>query len=242
MLLIAAHLFLTGCAAAPLLLATGAAGYLATQEEPKQKFEKFLQDLDKSIKQTTQRISGEQPTGEIDSKQPIEKQSGEQPAEEIADEEPAGRIDDEEPVGRIGGEKPVSKIAGQQLIKKNAGEKPVGKQRRQNSPSGFVFTLQKVSISSDTVKKGEEVKLVLRYVIMGAPAEGVKVAGKSTLSIEGKELMVLDDKSTTKENGTWENTLTFAVPDSATPGKYTITQELSTQGLTRSSHRSFTVL
>lgn len=233
MLLIAAHLFLTGCAAAPLLLATGAAGYLATQEEPRQKFEKFLQDLDKSIKQTTQRISDEQPTEEIDSKQPGEKQSGEQPTEEITYEEP---------VRRIAGEKPVGKIAGQQPVKKNAVEKPVGKQISQNSPSGFVFTFKNASITSDTVKKGEEIRLVLRYVIMGAPAEGVKVAGKSTLSTDGKELMVLDDKSTTKENGTWENTLTFAVPDSATPGKYTITQELSAHGLTRRTQRSFTVL
>lgn len=224
MLLIAAHLFLTGCAAAPLLLATGAAGYLATQEEPRQKFEKFLQDLDKSIKQTTQRISDEQPTEEIDSKQPVEKQSGEQPTEEITYE------------------KPVRRIAGEKPVKKNVVEKPVGKQISQNFPSRFVLTFQNASITSDTVKKGEEIRLVLRYVIMGAPAEGVMVAGKSTLSTEGKELMVLDDKSTTKENGTWENTLTFAVPDSATSGKYTITQELSAHGLTRRTQRSFTVL
>jgi len=223
-LLIAAHLFLTGCAAAPLLLATGAAGYLATQEEPRQKFEKFLQDLDKSIKQTTQRISDEQPTEEIDSKQPVEKQSGEQPTEEITYE------------------KPVRRIAGEKPVKKNVVEKPVGKQISQNFPSRFVLTFQNASITSDTVKKGEEIRLVLRYVIMGAPAEGVMVAGKSTLSTEGKELMVLDDKSTTKENGTWENTLTFAVPDSATSGKYTITQELSAHGLTRRTQRSFTVL
>jgi hypothetical protein len=232
-LLTAAHLFLTGCAAAPLLLATGAAGYLATQEEPGQKFEKFLLDLDKSIKQTTQKISGEQPIEEIDSKQPVERQSGEQPTEEIASEEP---------VGKIAGEKSVSKVVGQQPLKKNAAEKAAGKQKRQNSPSGFILTLQNASISSDTVKTGEEVKFVLRYVVMGAPAEGVKVAGKSTLSTAGKELMVLENNSATKENGTWENTLTFAVPGSATPGKYTITQELSAQGLTRSSQRSFTVL
>lgn len=64
---------------------------------------------------------------------------------------------------------------------------------------------------------------------------------KSILLVGSKELTVLKDESTTKENGTWENTLTFTVPDSATPGEYTVRQELRAQKLTRSAQRSFTV-
>lgn len=213
---IAAPFFLTGCAA-PLLIAAGAAGtgYLATQEEPAKKVDKFLQDLDKSIKQTTK------------------KNFDKQPVEEITGEQPPGEITSEKPTEEIAGEQPVGNVAG---------KKPVGKQSYHHPQAGLIFTIQKASLSPDKVKKGEEVKLSLRYVITGAPAKGLKVTGKSTLSIDSKNLMVLEEKPTTKENGTWENTLTFAVPDSAQPGKYTIIQELSAQGLTRSSQRSFTVL
>ncbi len=61
------------------------------------------------------------------------------------------------------------------------------------------------------------------------------------MSREGKELTVLKDESTERENGTWENTLTFAVPESAQSGKYTVTLRVSAQGQTRTAQRSFTV-
>lgn len=129
-----------------------------------------------------------------------------------------------------------------QTTRKITGEQPTGKQINYEPRHGVVLTIQKVSIAPTKVKQGEQVKVTLQYVIMGAPAAGLKVTEKNTLLSGGKELTVLKDESTTKENGTWENTMTFAVPDSATPGKYTIHQELSAQGLTRSSRRSFTVL
>ena len=129
-----------------------------------------------------------------------------------------------------------------QTTKKIRGEQPTGKQINYEPQNGLVLKIQKSSITPTKVKKDEQVTLTLQYVIMGAPAAGIKVTEKSTLLSDGKELTILKDESTTKENGTWENTLTFAVPDSAKPGKYTIIQELSAQGLTRSSPRSFTVL
>ena len=119
---------------------------------------------------------------------------------------------------------------------------PARRQRNGVPQNGMVFTIQKVSIAPGKVKKGEQVTLTLQYVIMGAPAAGLKVTEKTTLVAGNKELTVLKDESTTKEDGTWEDTLTFAVPESATPGKYTIIQELRGQGQTRSSRRSFTVL
>lgn len=126
--------------------------------------------------------------------------------------------------------------------RKIRGEQPAGKQKASESHNRLVCTIHKISIAPDKVKKGEQVKLTLQYGIMGAPPAGLKVTEKSILLTGGKELTVLKDESTTKENGTWENTLTFVVPDSATSGKYTILEELHCQGVTRSARRSFTVL
>jgi hypothetical protein len=69
----------------------------------------------------------------------------------------------------------------------------------------------------------------------------VTIREKSSLSGDGKELTVLKDESSEKENGTWENTLSFSVPESAKPGKYMVTLQISAQGQTRSARRSFTV-
>lgn len=106
---------------------------------------------------------------------------------------------------------------------------------------GFVLKISKVSLSPQKVAKGGKVKLVVEYVIMGGPEQGVKIEEKQTLLCNGEELTVLNNESTTKENGTWEDTLTFAVPDSAEPGKYVVVQEMKAQGLTRSTRRAFTV-
>ena len=126
--------------------------------------------------------------------------------------------------------------------RKITGEPPSGKPSTSDSQNKPVFTIQKFLVAPSKVKKGEQVQLTLRYVIMGAPPAGLKVTEKSTLSTGGKELTVLKDESILKENGTWENTLTFAVPGSATSGEYIVRQELSAPGLLRSSRRSFTVL
>jgi len=125
--------------------------------------------------------------------------------------------------------------------RKITGEQPTRRQINYQPQNGFVFKIQKATLTPTKVKKGEQVKLTLRYVIMGAPADGLKVTEKSRLLRDGKVLTVLKDDASSKENGTWENTFTFAVPDSASPGKYTLVQELSAQGQTRSSQRSFTV-
>jgi hypothetical protein len=83
--------------------------------------------------------------------------------------------------------------------------------------------------------------LTLQYTIIGAPEKGVTIREKSSLSREGKVLTVLKDESSRKENGTWENTLSFAVPKSAKPGKYSVNLQISAQGQARSARRTFTV-
>ncbi len=129
-----------------------------------------------------------------------------------------------------------------QTTRKIYSEKRTGQQIAYNSKKGLVLSIRKNEISPTRVKKGERVKLTLRYVLMGAPASGLQLKEKSRLMHGGKELSVLKTDSTNRENGTWENTLTFVVPESATSGRYTVVQELNVQRVRRSSSRSFTVL
>lgn len=98
------------------------------------------------------------------------------------------------------------------------------------------------SLKPVSVRPGDKVQVVLRYSIAGAPAHGLSLQGKSILLQEGKELTVLKEESSTKENGEWEDTLSFVVPTSAKPGKYMVTMRISGQGQTRTAQRSFTVL
>ena len=129
----------------------------------------------------------------------------------------------------------------QRTTRKITSEQPTRKQNNYQAHNKLVCTIQKTSIIPDNAAKGTQVTVTLQYVIRGAPPAGLKVTEKSILLADGKELTVLKDESTTKENGTWENTLTFTVPNSATPGKYTVRQELRAQKLIRSAQRSFTV-
>ena len=189
---IIASYLLSGCAA-PLLLTAGAAGagagYVATQEKPRSQVEIFFNDLGRSIRQTTRRISAGLP-----------------------------------------GRRPASY------------REPTSRPSVASEPrSGFALKIQRSTLAPPTVNKGEQVTLTLQYMIMGAPEKGVTIREKSSLNRDGKELTVLKDESSEKENGTWENTLSFAVPASAQSGKFTVTLQISAQGQTRSTRRSFTV-
>jgi len=180
-LLAAVSFLLTGCAA-PLVITAGAgAGYVATREKPRNAVEAFFDDLGRSIRQTTRRITGE----------------------------PSGRR---------------------------------SAPSASSAPSrGFALKIQRSTLAPTEVDKGEQVTLTLQYLVTGASGKKVTIREKSSLGKDGKELTVLKDESSEKENGKWENTLSFAVPESAHSGKYTVTMQISAQGQTRSTRRSFTV-
>ncbi|WP_448874790.1 hypothetical protein [Desulfobulbus propionicus] len=99
----------------------------------------------------------------------------------------------------------------------------------------------KSSLTPTRVRQGDQIKVLFRYSIAGAPSQGVELREKSTLIREGKVLSVLKDDTVTRENGVWENTLTFTVPHSARTGAYTVKLRISAQGLSRTVQRSFTV-
>ena len=129
----------------------------------------------------------------------------------------------------------------QKTTRKIYDEQWTSRQMAYSTNSGFILKIRKMSLTPGTVNKGEKVKLIVEYVVMGGPEKGASVEEKQSLFSGGKELTVLNNQTTTKENGTWENTLTFAVPDSADPGKYTVIQVIKAKGLTRTARRSFTI-
>lgn len=170
-----AAFFLQGCA--PLVFTAGAgAGYTATQEKPRNSIESFFEDLGRSIRQTTRKITG---------------------ARRSAD----------------------------------------GTTRS----GAFGVRILRSTLAPTKVYKGEQVTMTLQYQITGAPAKGVSVREKGTLLKEGKELTVLKDESNMRENGTWENTLSFAVPESAKGGSYAVSLQVSAQGQTRNARHAFTL-
>lgn len=174
--------FTGGCA--PLIVAGAAgAGYVATHEEPRGKVEQFFDDLGRSIRQTTRRIT--------------------------ADDRPSAR--------------------------RSSNARPAEDQ------GGFSLAMIRSSLAPAKVKPGDSVTLTLQYRVSGAPDQGVGIREKSTLFKDGKELTVLREGTADRENGTWESTLTFAVPASARSGKYAVILQVSGQGKSRSVRRLFTV-
>jgi hypothetical protein len=177
LLLIVTCFLVNGCA--PLLLTAGAgAGYVATKKEPRNKVETFFDDLGRSIRHTTRKITGA----------------------------PSG-----------------------------------SRSTSTANRGGSALKIQRSTLAPTVAYKGEQVTVTMQYAISGAPKKGVTVREKSSLSKGGKVLRVLKDESSRKENGTWENTLSFAVPKSATSGTYTVNLQVSAQGQVRSARRTFTV-
>ncbi|MBM9536616.1 hypothetical protein [Desulfobulbus alkaliphilus] len=121
------------------------------------------------------------------------------------------------------------------------GEQQTRKQIAHQPSAGFTLTIQQDTLTPTSVLPGERINLRVQYAIMGAPAAGIRISKQQTLFFAGKQVTVINKESTTRTNGTWENTLAFAVPKSAQPGTYTVKQEISAQGKTRSTQRTFTV-
>lgn len=120
--------------------------------------------------------------------------------------------------------------------------------RRRQAPNtakgqnGLAMKILNCSLAPAKVHPGDQVKVVLQYSITGAPADGADIQEKSSLMFAGKVLTVLKEDTVNRENGEWENTLSFNVPASVTPGKYSLKLRLRSQGASRTVHRSFSVV
>lgn len=115
-------------------------------------------------------------------------------------------------------------------------------QAQTRPPNALALKVLQTSLKPVSAHPGDKVQVVLRYSIAGAPAQGLSLQEKSVLLLNGKELAVLKEETSNKENGEWEDTLSFVVPSSAKPGKYMVTMRISGQGQSRTAQRSFTVL
>lgn len=105
----------------------------------------------------------------------------------------------------------------------------------------LVLKVLKSSLAPTIVQPGDQVTVLLQYSVSGAPKQGVQLQEKSSLVKKGSVLSILKDETVTRENGSWENTLTFAVPHSAQKGTYTVKLRIGNQGMGRTVQRSFTV-
>ena len=105
----------------------------------------------------------------------------------------------------------------------------------------LVLKVLKSSVAPTIVQPGDQVRVLLQYSISGASKQGVQLQEKSSLVKDGAVLSVLKDETVTRGNGSWENSLTFAVPHSAQSGTYTVKLRIGSQGLSRSVQRSFKV-
>lgn len=101
--------------------------------------------------------------------------------------------------------------------------------------------IQRSTLAPTLVYRGEKITVTLQYLIEGAPEKGVTIREKSTLSKEGKVLTILKDETNLKENGIWENTLSFAVPRSAQAGSYVVSLQISAQGQSQTARHTFTL-
>lgn len=105
---------------------------------------------------------------------------------------------------------------------------------------GFRLEMKGGTVSPGTVKRGDTVVTSYQYATLGA-GNGVPVQEACVLKQGEKQLTVLDRKTVTRTDGTYENLIEFQVPPSAAPGEYIITQNVAAQGKERQRDVSFDV-
>lgn len=90
------------------------------------------------------------------------------------------------------------------------------------------IVLHSYKITPKEVRRGSDITVTIVYGIACAPPAGVEVKEQVTLYFEGKEIAILDDATTNRENGKWESKLTFTMPNQVKTGKYIVKQRIST--------------
>jgi hypothetical protein len=129
----------------------------------------------------------------------------------------------------------------EQTSRRITGRQPYRRATSTSQSRETTLNIQRSTLAPTVVYKGEKVTMTLQYLISGAPEKGITIREKSMLSKDGKVLTVLKDESSQKENGIWENTLSFVVPGSAKSGNYVVSLQLSTQGESQTARHTFTL-
>lgn len=96
--------------------------------------------------------------------------------------------------------------------------------------AGFKLDMKGGGVSPSVASPGDKVTATVQYATLGAPPGGVQVHEMRTLKKDGEALLVLHDETVTREDGTWENTLEFQIPNDAEPGTYTVAETVIAEG------------
>ena len=105
---------------------------------------------------------------------------------------------------------------------------------------GFRLEMKGGTISPRTVKPGDTVLTTYQYAVLGA-GDGVPVQQTCLVKKGDRQLAVLDRKTVTRTDGTYESLIEFQVPPEAEPGEYIISQSVEANGKVGQRDVSFEV-
>ena len=104
-------------------------------------------------------------------------------------------------------------------------------QENNYTPSqGLKLNYKGGSVSPGTVKPGDKVVASVEYAALGTGSNGIDVEEQRILSQGDKTLGTMSKDKVHRTDGTWESSVEFQVPKNATPGQYTVAQNVSTTG------------
>lgn len=89
---------------------------------------------------------------------------------------------------------------------------------------------------------GENVTVLMSYIILDKEQKMVPVHEKKTLWYQGTEQAVFEDTTINRENGTWESKITFQLPEDVQKGQYQVRQDIESGQVADTSLVQFTVI
>jgi hypothetical protein len=94
--------------------------------------------------------------------------------------------------------------------------------------SGCVVRLDKLAVTPNQVKKGQEATIVLTYTVLTAEDIGIPVTISREIFYQGKSLGKTSSRNMRTPNGSFDQQVAFTVPDNSPAGQYTLKTRIST--------------
>ncbi len=95
-------------------------------------------------------------------------------------------------------------------------------------PKNEHIEILSVDISPNSIKRGKEITISVRYMIRDGIDSGTLVNERMSILRENREISVIRENKSIVKNGKWENYLTLGIPANLFKGKYEIKVQLST--------------
>jgi hypothetical protein len=93
---------------------------------------------------------------------------------------------------------------------------------------GCVLRLERVEVRPSQAHRGETLKLNTVYTLLTPEQVALPVAITREIVFQGKSLGKTKNVETRRLNGTWNQEITFTLPENAVPGDYTLITRIST--------------